>query len=458
MGLQTVFAATHWNPIYWNTACLIVNTGSLETDEWDAEDENSDNSKTKTKDYGRLATAIGAIRSRGIKISLIDINNSSLGFIPDTESNEILFGLNGCARLNKDLVEKILSGRPYNNIKDFMNRCPLAKPVMVSLIKAGAFDKISDWAQNMNVEPRIANMIYYLSVACEPKTRLTLQNFNSLIQYDLIPNELEETKKVFEFNKYLKTKKLGQYYQLDTPAYNYYKKNFDEEKLEVINDKIIINQKTWDKIYSAEMDKVRNWIKENKEQILTELNTKLFEQTWEKYAKGTISSWEMDSLCFYYHAHELSNVDFDKYGIKDFNELESREIEGYIKRNRREIPIFKIYTIAGTVIAKNDTKATVNLLTPTGVVPVKFNKEYYSMFKKRICQLNKETGKKQIVEEGWFKKGTLLLVNGYRREDTFVAKTYKSTNAHQLYKILSINSNHTLTITSERAKGEEDDE
>ena len=164
----------------------------------------------------------------------------------------------------------------------------------------------------------------------------------------------------------------------------------------------------------------------------------------------------MESLCFYYHDHELANIDFEKYGISDFNNLNDREISGYFKRNGREIPLYKISTIVGTVIAKNDTKATINLLTPTGVVPVKFGKEYYSMFKKRISRLNPETNKKQVVEEGWFKKGTLLMINGYRRDDTFVSKTYKNTNAHQLYKIVNVKG-QDIILTHEREKGEEDE-
>jgi len=204
------------------------------------------------------------------------------------------------------------------------------------------------------------------------------------------------------------------------------------------------------------MDKVREWLKENKIQILQRLNSILFKQTWEKYADKNISAWEMESLCFYYHDHELANIDFEKYGISDFNNLNDREISSYFKRNGREIPLYKISTIVGTVIAKNDTKATINLLTPTGVVPVKFGKEYYSMFKKRISRLNPETNKKQVVEEGWFKKGTLLMINGYRRDDTFVSKTYKNTNAHQLYKIVNVKG-RDIILTHEREKGEEDE-
>ena len=40
IGVQTIYIATHWNPIYWNTACLIVNSASLENEEDDDDDVN----------------------------------------------------------------------------------------------------------------------------------------------------------------------------------------------------------------------------------------------------------------------------------------------------------------------------------------------------------------------------------------------------------------------------------
>ena len=61
-------------------------------------------------------------------------------------------------------------------------------------------------AKEFNVHPRIFVMAYYLSLNCEAKDRLTLQNFNGLIQKDLIPVGLDFQKRVFNFNKYLKTK------------------------------------------------------------------------------------------------------------------------------------------------------------------------------------------------------------------------------------------------------------
>ena len=41
------------------------------------------------------------------------------------------------------------------------------------------------------------------------------------------------------------------------------------------------------------------------------------------------------------------------------------------------------------------------------------------------------------------------MITGYRRGDTFVAKTYKATQTHQLYKITEVIDND-MTITHER--------
>ena len=41
---------------------------------------------------------------------------------------------------------------------------------------------------------------------------------------------------------------------------------------------------------------------------------------------------------------------------------------------------------------------------------------------------------------------------GYRRADTFVCKTYKDTNSHQLYKIIDVKDDGTIILTHERAE------
>ena len=455
IGFQTAFAATKWNPIYWNTANLIVNSGSLEG--YDNEDEDEDETKDKQTDYTKLAKALGDILNAGINVSLVDINKSQFSFKPDIENNQILFGMKALSGINSDTIEQIIKGRPYQNIADFMARCPLNKTQMISLIKAGAFDKLeTEFGKEMNIHPRFAVMAYYLSKACEPKTKLNLQNFNTLIQRGLIPDALEFERKVFEFNKYLKANtKVGKYFVFDDACNSFYEKYFDMDKLEVINGLTCILQKTWDAIYQKKMDGARDWLKENQDAVLCELNEQLFLETWNKYAQGSLSKWEMESLCFYYHDHELSNIDMIKYGVADFFRLpEEPEAEYYFKRNGQQLPVWKTYKIAGTVIAKNDNKASLTLLTPTGVVTVKMTKDQYAKFKKQISE-KQEDGTKKVTEKGWFKRGTLLLFTGYRRGDQFVVKTYKHTTTHSIYKIELINNGRDMELTHERSDAEE---
>ena len=460
IGFQTAYVAIRWNPIYWNTACLVVNSGSLEDEEFE-EDENGDviKKKEKTADYSKIAKALGDILSRKINISLVDINKSDFSFKPDAENNQILFGMKALSHINTEIIEQIKRNRPYSNFKDFLNKCNLNKSAMISLIKSGAFDNLEkDWAEKLKIEPRVLIMTYYLSKACEPKTRITLQNFNGLIQKNLVPQNLDLQKNIFMFNKYLKENKYSNYYILNTQqSQEFYNKNFDDNELEIVEGKVAIEQKKWDKIYSKQMDIARDWIKENQQQILKELNTSLFKEIWDKYANGNISAWEMEALCFYYHEHELKNVNKAKYGLYNFNNIPDSEVDYYFKKNGKEIPIFKLYKIAGTVIAKNDVRSSISLLTPDGVVNVKFTKEYYAMANRQISQ-KQEDGTKKIVEKGWFTRGTKLLVTGFKREDTFVGKTYARTQTHQLYKILSIDENGNLELTHERAVGDEEDE
>ena len=452
IGIQTIFLAINWNPIFWNTACLIVNSESLETEKDDDEDDSQEKDKNKSTDYGKLAKAIGDITSRGIKVSLIDINKSGFSFEPDEENNEILFGLKGINKIGDPVIEQIIKGRPYVSIQDFLNRCPLNKTQVISLIKAGAFDKLDgDWASSIcQANPRYAIMAYYLSIASEPKKKLNLQNFNGLLKSGLIPDSLKEQKQAYAFNKFLReNKKFENYYILDDSCSNFYFDHYDPEAVEVIRGVTCITQKKWDKIYQAKMNIARDWLKENQEEILNQYNTLLFKEAWEKYATDNVSAWEMESLCFYYHEHELSHINNFKYGIVDFFSLSpDSEIDYFMKRGGRDIPIYKLSKIAGTIISKNNTKSSIVLLTTSGVVTVKFTKEYYAMFNRQISEIQ-DDGTKKVLEKGWFSRGVKVLVTGYRREDTFVAKTYKNTATHQLYRISEVNGNE-ITLEHER--------
>ena len=452
IGFQTIYMATNWNPIYWNTACLVVNSASLE--EETVEDEDFE-AKEKSSDYAKIAKAIGDIISKGIKVSLIDINKSSFSFEPDVENNEILFGMKALNGVGGPIIDQIIAGRPYSNFKDFITRCPLNRTAMLALIKGGAFDRLEfevEWAKELGVHPRFLVMTYYLSKVSDPKTKLTLQNFNGLLQRGLIPDSLDLQKRVFQFNKHLKTKKCGQYYTFTDNGISesFYSKHFDVEKLDVVNGIVCIKCNVWDKIYQKEMDAARDWLKENQEQVLQEMNSMLFKEVWNKYALGSLSSWEMESLCFYYHKHELADVNTEKYGIVNFNDLpEQPEVDYFFKRNGKEIPIYKTHKIIGTVISKNDNRSSISLLTTQGVVNVKFTKEYYAMFGRQISE-KQEDGTKKVMEKGWFGRGTKVMCTGFRRDDMFVTKTYKHTPTHQLYKITEVKENGDIELVHDR--------
>ena len=450
IGYQTAYIATNWNPIYWDTACLVVNSGSLEDEI--VEEQEEDKKKETGTDYGKVAKALGEIIAAGIKVSLVDINKSDYGFKPDVNNNQILFGMKALSYVGQDVVNKIKENRPYESLKDFMSRCYLNKTAMINLIKGGAFDELErPWAKQLNISPRILAMVYYLSIVSEPKKRLTLQNFNGLIERGLIPEELDFQRRLFNFNKYLKAHKETTYYVIaDKPAADFYTNYFSLDDISIINGNGYIEQKVWDKIYKTNMDLARDYIKSHQNEMLKAYNTLLFKEQWDKYAQGNISSWEMESLCFYYHDHELKNIDTQKYGIKNFFNLPSEpEVDYFFKRNGKQIPIYKLCRVAGTVIGKNDTRHSVTLLTVDGVVNVKFTRDYYAMFNRQLSEKDAETGVKKVKEKGWFTRGTKLLVTGYRRDDTFVSKKYKNTGGHQLYLITEV-ENRNINITSER--------
>ncbi len=460
IGYQTAYLATKWNPIYWDTAVLMINSGSLdENNDIDNEDIEA---KEKNSDYAKIAKALGEIRAHNIKVSLVDINKSDYGFKPDIKNNQILFGMKALSGVNSEMIDIIKKGRPYKNIKDFMNRVKIKKPAMISLIKGGAFDNYMEDFETKK-EPRFVNMTYYLSYTCEPKKKLTLSNLNGLIEKGIIPNSLDFEKKIFYCNKDLKNNRWidretnTEYYVMTDNVVNFYLKNmqdhpiFNYDYIEANEGVSIIKKDIWKKeIYDYYMNNVREWLKEHHDEALAEYNLLLFKEEWKKYNKKTnLSAWEMDALCFYYHDHELVNLNKEKYGIENFFDHNPEPI--VIAFWRKTVPIYQLFRIAGTVISKNDSRHSITLLTTEGVVPVKFTRDMYAMYKRQLSEPQPD-GTKKIVEKGWFTRGTMLIINGFRRDDMFVVKKYASTQGHTIYKITDIDEQGNLLLENERGK------
>ena len=473
VGLQEMNLAFRWPIIFWNCACLITDSGGAEEEEEeeeivdiyepedfteyeyeDAEDRKTKKKKKRSNNYDKIATAIGKMRSEGIDIAPPDINTSQYTFYPDVDNNKILFGLRGLLNVGDDVIAATIENRPYSSPRDYLNKVKPKKSSMISLIKAGAFDSMMD---------RKLCMGWFLWEVCDKKQRLTLQNMPSLMKYNLVPDNTEEfilARRVYEFNRYLKaitkadTAAYKDMYSLDARAIDFIQELGLDELMTTDNLAWFIEQKKWDKVYQKYMDIFRTWLNSEKDKILNELNSAIFKEEWDKYAKGNLSSWEMEVMCYYQHEHELAHLDAGRYGFCDYFKLpEDPEVERSFYKGGKEIKIFKLAKICGTCIAKNKDKGTVTLLTPTGVVTVKFRKEYFSLFDKQISERGVD-GVKHVIEKSWFNRGSMIVVQGIRSGDTFIAKKYASSGGgHQLYKITEVFDNGEIALQTERYQG-----
>ena len=464
VGLQEMNLAYKYPIIFWNTANLIVDSGSMNLEDEialdsidNSDEENDDTIKNSSCDYGRIATAIGKMKKAGISFTLPDINTSGITYTPDVDNNVIISGLRGISRIGNQLIKDICLNRSYSSIEDFLSKVKVNKVQMINLIKAGCFDNLYKESSREEI------MEKYIDSIADKKKRITLQNMQMLISKNMIPDYLSKQVKIFNFNKYLKKNKQDGYYILDNISFGFYNDNYDNDNLVDVaideeNKSAKIEQKVWDNIYKKEMDSVRNWMKENQQEILNNLNKELWNETAEKYIEGNISKWEMDSLSFYYHNHELSSLKTSVYEISDYFKLDKEpkvEREYYTKK-KDKIQLYKIYRIAGTVIDKDKKKNSVTLLTTSGVVTVKIWKNQFSDWDKQLSQLG-EDGKKHVLEKSWFTRGTKLIITGIRRGDSFVPKKYKNTEWPLFEKINELSENgFILNSSTERIEIEED--
>ena len=479
IGLQELNLAFRYPIILWNCACLISDSGGNdkeieETEEATIEEifENSDigifdeteeieeaeeieevvekkKKKASKINYGKIATAIGKMKSEGVNIVATDINKSDFTFAPDIDNNSIIYGLSGITKVGIDVIHQIIKNRPYVSIENFLSKVKVNKPQMINLIKAGAFD---------NLYPdknRIEIMKEYIEMISDKKKRITLQNMKMLIDFQLIPEDYNLQCKVYNFNKYLKKNKVNDSYGIDSIALNFYMNNFDMDLLTPAEEYLFtIKQTDWDKIYKKQMDIIRPYIKKHNEELLEAVNNRLLKDIWEKYCDGNISHWEMEAISCYIHDHELKNLKTGAYGFVDYKKLSEEPEVNYefkSKQTGQKIPLFKIHRIAGTVLDKDKAKKSVTLLTTTGVVTVKIFGDAFTHYDKQLSERGAD-GHKHVIEKSWFSRGNKIIVTGIRRGDTFLAKKYKNTPHHLVELINDINDEGYIQTTEERVE------
>ena len=377
-----------------------------------------------------------------------DINKSTYTFSPDIENNTIRYGLSGITKVGEELVKAIMDGRPYKSFDDFTARIKINKPQMVNLIKSGAFDCFGE---------RESIMRKYIESVSDTKKRITLQNMKMLIDFGLIPDDYDLERRVYNFNKYIKKMKLdSEYFGLDEIAFNFYSQHFDMDKLIPCSDTesgFKIRQTAWDVFYQHHMSIVRPFVQKHAAELLVSVNNKLMEDTWNKYCLGSLSKWEMDSVSFYSHEHELEKLDLWRYELSDFENLsETPVIDRVIPIKGKQVPILKLFRICGTVLDRDKAKKTVTLLTTSGVVTVKIFGGVFAQYDKQISERGTD-GKKHVIEKSMFSRGNKIIVIGVRDGDAFRAKKYNRTPFHLVEQIVEVNEDGTM-VTKSRADQE----
>lgn len=443
IGLQDMNLVHKYGKVYWNTACLNVNAGAVESD------------KDKNTEYGKIAKAIGEMQDKGIRIKLPDINTADFSFSPSIKDNSIIFGLKGLNGVGDETVKTIIENRPYKSLEDFLYKIQPSKVLMINLIKAGSFDELEQ-IDRVKIMKKFLKI--YANDECEIKEKLTMQNFSKILELNILPESLKFYEKVYNFRKYIyKTKKTE--IELNSSCKSFFNENLrdlcklnKEYKVESGATKII--KKEFDKFFNKLITPVKEWISTN--EALKLFNQKTIAsytlENWDKYCNGSLSTWEMDSLSCYFSGHELENIDESKYSISNYNDMPENPI---IYEEKEKYNKYVLYKIAGTVLDKNKNRHTITLLTKYGVVTVKFYAGQFGNYDKQVSKIDKDTGKNKILEKSWFKRGNKLIISGFRRGDQFVSKKYwNSIYQHSVILIEDIKENGNLVLKYERESGE----
>lgn len=482
--IQQLNLVYYYPAIYWNTAVLMVESGAVDRETYEDSDIKA---KERTTNYGEIAKAIGKLQVKNINISLPYINKAEQGFLPNEENNEIVFGFKGIMKINNETAQIIMQNRPYTSLKDFHERLVLVKREVtlktgktqmrslvtdgqvIMLIKAGAFDKIEN-------KPREEILEDYLRLLNPSKRKLNSKDIAKIAEMGIIPSNLKDEMKFYNFREYLTSmskkqdkqiktiywyKVHDEYNEDDTDyANNFFMEHFANEMEENKDYKydeegyLLIalgtsRKGSFDSIYKKKISQLNKWI--TTDECINTYTENIFQSIKNEFMQGTISSWEMESMNFYYHQHELANIDKEKYGIVDFNSLpEEPEVIGFTKYKGLQYPKFQLNRIVGTVLDRDKNKHSVTILTPDGVVVLKFYAGQFSFYDKTI---SKDVGeadengkvKKIVLESGWFQRGSLLMITGFRRGDVFKPKRYKnSIYQHALSKIVEIKDDELI--------------
>lgn len=420
------------------------------------------------------------VLKEGVSITLPVVNDADFGFKPDIPNDRIIFGLKGINGINTEVSQAIIANRPYYSIEDFAEKM-LDKTIsedeetlsskikpsqMINLIKGGCFTELH------SPDRRITMDWYLRNYKFKPIESLTLTQLPKLKEFGLIPETLDLACRMVNFKKYVldnegliekyidpnkKMVKRGYHdghYILDDNSQPFFVEHFTEDSvIRVQNGFYVISEKKFIKEVDKYIQPLKDWFASP--ETLDKYNECLYQQVWDNFANGSTPHWNMQALTYYDGEHELEHINEDLYGIVNFEELpEEPEPYQWYTRYVNGIPKqcakYKISCIAGTVVNNDNNHHTITLITKYGPVNVKFNKGHYAFYNKRISEVG-DDGKKHVIEDSWFKRGTLLRCAGIRRDDQFYPTKYNDTiYSHTVNRIIEVHDDGTLLLQSER--------
>ena len=447
IALQEMNLSYRFPAIYWGCACLTVNANAVNEGDYEnlLEDEiieitDDEDKKKKSKvSYDKVVSAIERFK-KNLTIVSPDINKSKMGFVPDVKNNSIIYGIKGINLVGDDIVKEIIVRRPYTSVSDFVEKMRdgsktlIAKNKVINLIKAGCFDALENKSRYEILKDYIGSLV-------ERKKTLTVTNFNRLIDYKMVPNDLRFERNCYKFTKEARKRKDGNgFYNLDDEVLvDWYIENVGKQPL-FIDGMNKIRMAEWDNYYSNAMNKVRTWLANNKETLIDQMYSYEFNQEWNKYCLGDQLQWELDSLNFYHSGHPLANAEIP-YDIEDVNDVHEYDYDGFWTINGEQVPKLRLHTIAGTVLVKDKKPCIVLLSTPDGVVKVKIYKTQFAKYDKEIKD---EEG--NVIEESYLEKGNHLLITGVMRDGMFIPKVYKNSKMLPIQKIVLDSNNKFVEL------------
>ena len=480
IAVQEMNLAYYYPIIYWNCACLSVDSSAINDadfynlieDDIIQVQEDVEGKKVANKmDYSRLAAALDKFRNI-CNIQTPDINVSRLSFTPNVKNNTIIYGLKGINMITDPTIKEIMDNRPFNSLEDFLNKTPsnvVNKAKVINLIKCGAFNDI----ERATTEEVLKK---YVKLISEPKTKLNMMNGLKLIERDLFPDDLK-----YNCEVYLLTKELRRHRDKNKLWYQADEINIPVDKVELwrqivkdskiqgknltltkgdgeIHEGIWIDSNSWDNFYKNEMEPLKNYISTHMQELLDRFNQISFDEVWNHYCLGDKEQWELDSLNFYFSEHPLKKVlPYLPFEVDRIENIVEGASDGCFLIKGKQIPKMHLYTIAGTVIDRDKTKGTVTLQTIDGVVTLKVYKDLYSTMVAVIGNINEETGEKNIEQDSFFEKGVHLLVTGILRGSNFYPKVYKNTGRKSIMRIILDEEGNFKGLEEKKSTEEEDE-